>query len=81
MEPQSLSAEMIRILPKGALAHKYNCTVQYVRKVLQGRSSCNSPRAQAIMKDALEIMHILCRSSHPQMPVYPLWHTNKTNLV
>ena len=61
MQTDELSIEVIRLLPKAALARKHNCSVQYIRKILQGHSSCNSPRAQAIRRDAYDIAAILLR--------------------
>ncbi len=61
MQTQELSMEVIRLLPKAALARKHNCSVQYIRKILQGNSNCRSPRAQAIRRDAYDIVEILLR--------------------
>ncbi len=61
MKTEQLSMEVIRLLPKAALARKHNCSVQYIRKILQGGSSCRSPRAQAIRRDAYDIVEILLR--------------------
>ncbi len=61
METKELSMEVIRLLPKAALARKHNCSVQYIRKILQSDSGYNSPRAQAIRRDAYDIVEILLR--------------------
>jgi hypothetical protein len=72
---QNLSAAQVRILPKAAPAQKHNCTVQYVRKVLQGSSACNSLRARSICQDAIAILKIPAHSPSPDMPG---WCTNQT---
>ncbi len=61
MKTKELSIEVIRLLPKAALAHKHNCSVQYIRKILQSENMYNSPRAQAIRRDAYDIVEILLR--------------------
>lgn len=66
MEPTNLPMEIIRILPKAAIAHKYNCSVQYVRKVLNGLSTSNTPRTRGIRRDALDISRILMRETDGQ---------------
>lgn len=58
----NLSTEIIRILPKAAIARKYNCSVQYVRKVLNGDSSSDTPRTRGIRRDAQDISRILLRN-------------------
>lgn len=61
MENIELSLEQIRNLPKSAIAHKYNCSVQYVRKILQGKYQIRSERSQKILKDSMDILKILER--------------------
>lgn len=80
MQTQKLSIEIIRILPKAALAQKYNCSVQYVRKILQGSSSCNSPRARAIRKDALDILAVLMRETVYGKASCQQWYSSRTDL-
>ena len=58
---RNLSMEIIRVLPKAAIARKYNCSVQYVRKTLSGDSTCDTPRTRGIRRDAFDILHILLR--------------------
>ena len=57
----NLSIEIIRILPKAAIARKYNCSVQYVRKILSGASTSDTPRTRGIRRDAYDISLILLR--------------------
>lgn len=66
MESTNLPMEIIRVLPKAAIAHKYNCSVQYVRKILNGDSSCNTPRTRGIRRDAIDISRILLRDITPE---------------
>jgi len=61
MEIEKLTTEQIRILPKAALAKKHRCTVQYIRKILQGKYQINSERSQKIIKDIVDIIKIIER--------------------
>jgi len=56
-----LTVDQIRTLPKGAIAKKYNCTVQYIRKIMQGKYQINSERAKKIAKDMEDILKIIER--------------------
>lgn len=46
-----------------ALAEKYSCSREYVRKVLKGDSPRNTIKSQKILKDALDIFEILERET------------------
>ena len=63
MEEIKMTVEQIRTLPKAAIALKYNCSVQYVRKILQGKYNINSERSQKIVKDIEDIIKILERKT------------------
>ena len=55
-----MTNEQIKDLPKSAIARKHKCSVQYVRKILQGgdyKSTC----AENVRKDAKDILTILER--------------------
>ena len=60
---RKMEIEEIRALPKAALAKKYNCTVQYIRKMLQGKYQVSSERSQKIMKDIEDIIKIIERKT------------------
>lgn len=64
MEIEKGTIDFIRELPKSAIAKKYNCSVQYVRKILQGKYEIRSERSQKIMKDSEDILKILQRNTH-----------------
>ncbi|MBF0576633.1 hypothetical protein [Dysgonomonas sp. GY617] len=60
METNVMTNEQIKDLPKSAIARKHKCSVQYVRKILQGgdyKSTC----AENVRKDAKDILTILER--------------------
>jgi len=61
MDVGKLTPEQIRTLPKAALAKKHKCTVQYIRKILQGTHKINSERTLKIIKDIEDILKILER--------------------
>jgi len=64
MEINKLTTEQIRLLPKAALAEKHKCTVQYIRKILQGKYKINSERSQKIIKDMEDIIKIFERRTN-----------------
>ncbi|WP_163265863.1 hypothetical protein [Dysgonomonas sp. 216] len=63
MEEEKMSIDQIRTLPKAAIAQKYGCSVQYVRKILQGKYNMSSPRSRKIKKDIDDIIKILERKT------------------
>lgn len=46
-----------------SLAEKYNCTRQYVTKVLMGQAGLNTVKAQKILADARDIAGIIERET------------------
>jgi len=63
MKTKEIDSEQIRRLPKSAIARKYNCSVQYVRKILQGKYQINSERSRKILQDAMDILEIIERET------------------
>ena len=63
MEEIKMTVEQIRALPKAAIAQKYKCSVQYIRKLLQGKYGVNSERSQKIVKDIEDIIKIINRNT------------------
>ncbi|NDW18451.1 hypothetical protein D0T53_05920 [Dysgonomonas sp. 216] len=61
MEEEKMSIDQIRSLPKAAIAQKYGCSVQYVRKILQGKYHMTTIRSKQIKKDIEDIIKILER--------------------
>ncbi|NDW18455.1 hypothetical protein D0T53_05940 [Dysgonomonas sp. 216] len=64
MEEERMSIEQIRALPKAAIAQKYGCSVQYVRKILQGKYNLTTLRSKQIVKDLEDILKILERDTN-----------------
>ena len=58
-----MNLDQIRVLPKSAIARKYNCSVQYVRKILIGESPLNSERSQKVYRDSVDILSVLERDT------------------
>lgn len=46
-----------------SLAEKYDCTRQYVTKVLMGQTGLNTVKAQKILADARDIAEVLRRET------------------
>jgi len=63
MEEKKMTIQQIRALPKAAIAEKYGCSVQYVRKILQGKYLITSEKSKKIVKDVEDILKILERDT------------------
>lgn len=63
MATKIFTAEEIKDLKVGALARKYKCSDDYVRRVLKGDRERNTDMAQGIMKDATDMLAIVERET------------------
>lgn len=58
MKTKTFVSTEIKDLKISALARKYKCSDDYVRRVLKGDRERNTELAQSIVKDAMEILAI-----------------------
>ena len=61
MTTKIFTSKEIKDLKVGALARKYKCSDDYVRRVLKGDRERNTAMAQGIMKDATDMLTIVER--------------------
>lgn len=64
MKTKIFSSEEIKDLKVPALARKYKCSDDYVRRVLKGNRERNTELAQNIMKDAIDMLSIVERKTN-----------------
>ena len=57
------TAEEFKKIRASAIAHKYGCSVDYVRRVLTGNRERKTILSQKILKDALDMLEILKRET------------------
>lgn len=63
MKTKIFSSAEIKDLKVPALARKYKCSDDYVRRVLKGDREHNSILARSIMKDAIDTLSIVERET------------------
>lgn len=63
MKTKIFSSAEIKDLKVPALARKYKCSDDYVRRVLKGNREHNSVLARSIMKDAIDTLSIVERET------------------
>lgn len=63
MKTKIFSSAEIKDLKVPALARKYKCSDDYVRRVLKGDREHNSVLARSIMKDAIDTLSIVERET------------------
>lgn len=63
MQTKKLTTDELRHLKIATLARKYNCSADYVAKILTGGRECNSVLSQKIMTDAIDMLEIINRET------------------
>ena len=63
MTTEIFTGTEIKDLKVSALARKYKCSDDYVRKVLKGDRERNTELAQSIVKDAIDMLSIVERKT------------------
>lgn len=63
MTTRIFSSDEIKDLKIEAIARKYRCSGDYVRRVLKGERDRNSELSQKILKDAMDMQEIINRET------------------
>lgn len=63
MATKVFASTEIKDLKVSALARKYKCSDDYVRRVLKGDRERNTELAQSIVKDAIDMLSIVERKT------------------
>ncbi|WP_418894568.1 hypothetical protein [Limibacterium fermenti] len=63
MATKIFTSTEIKDLKVAALARKYKCSDDYVRRVLKGDRERNTELAQSIVKDAIDALEIIERKT------------------
>ena len=63
MTTKIFTSDEIKDLKVSALAHKYKCSDDYVRRILKGNRERNTILAKSILQDALDTLSIVKRKT------------------